>query len=161
MSESTHDLVVQVIAATRFPFPGQTTWPEGYVTNTNAPVKTISIDTPNGKHYPDIVITDKTGKIREMGEVEMDISAAALPYLAAGSALTDNDTPTKVKHFFLYVPAGHEARAKQLLEDNNISYAGVRGFSVSENREVGIVPYHTAGDQYDHQVTPSQKQKKA
>lgn len=157
MSESTHDLVVRIIAATRFPFPGQTTWPEGYITNTNVPTKTISIRTPNGEHYPDIVITDKTGRIREMGEVEMDISEAALPYLIAGSALTDNDTPTKVKHFFVYVPTGHEARARQLLEDHNISYAGVRGFTVNEDREVGIIPFHTAGDQYDHQVTPSQK----
>ncbi|MCW5720707.1 MAG: hypothetical protein KIS86_06150 [Devosia sp.] len=157
MSESTHDLVVRTIAATRFPFPGQTTWPEGYITNTNVPTRKISIQTPVGEHFPDIVIVDKTGVIREMGEVEMDISEAALPYLAAGSALTDNDTPTKVKHFFVYVPAGHEERAKKLLEDNNISYAGVRGFTVTEDGSVGIVPYHTAGDQYDHQTTPVQK----
>lgn len=156
MSKSTHDLVTRTIAATRFPFPGQTTWPDGYITNVNVPEPLISIDTPNGKHFPDIVITDRTGVIREMGEVEMDISEAALPYLIAGSALTDNDTPTKVKHFFVYVPEGHEARAKKLLEDNDISYAGVRGFTVSAAGEVGIVPFHTAGDQYDHQVTPPQ-----
>ena len=43
MSESIHDLVVRTIAATRFPFPGQTTWPEGYVTNTNVPLSLIHI----------------------------------------------------------------------------------------------------------------------
>lgn len=157
MHESPHDLVVRTIAATRFPFPGQTTWPAGYVTNTNVPTRKISIETPNGTHFPDIVITDATGTIREMGEVEMDISEAALPYLSAGSALTDNDTPTKVKHFFVYVPAGQEARAQKLLDDNGISYAGVRGFTLGDNSDVGIVPFVTAGDNYDHQVTPMTK----
>ena len=156
MSEPIHDIVVRTIAATRFPFPGQTTWPEGYVTNTNVPTRTISIETPVGTHFPDIVITDKTGVIREMGEVEMNISENEVPYLTAGSALTDNDTPTQVKHFFVYVPAGHEKRAQKLLDDNGISYAGVRGFTIGEKGEVSIVPYVTAGDQYDHQVTPPQ-----
>ena len=152
MADATHDLVVKTIAATRFPFPDQTTWPAGYVTNVNAGNPQIAIDTPAGKHYPDIVITDATGRIREMGEVEMAISEAALPYMTAGSALTDNDTPTKVKHFFVYVPAGQEEKAKTLLEGANISYAGVRGFTV-EDGKVGIVPFATAGDSYDHQVT--------
>jgi hypothetical protein len=156
MSESMHDLVVRTIAATRFPFPGQTTWPEGYVTNTNVPERTISIETPVGTHFPDIVITDRTGVIREIGEVEMDLDEAAVPYLAAGSAVADNDTSTRVKHFFLYVPAGQEARAQRLLDENGISYAGVRGFTANDKGEVGVVPFVTAGDDYDHQVTPPQ-----
>ncbi|MCC5972969.1 MAG: hypothetical protein JJT81_02845 [Rubellimicrobium sp.] len=146
MSESMHDLVVRTIAATRFPFPGQTTWPEGYVTHTNVPERRISIQTPVGTHFPDIVITDRTGAIREIGE-------AAVPYLAAGSALADNDTSTRVRHFFVYVPAGQEAEAQRLLDENGISYAGVRGFTATDKGEVGIVPFVTAGDEYDHQVT--------
>lgn len=153
MSKATHDLVVNYIAKYRFPFPGQTTWPEGYVTTTNAPEQKSAIPTPAGEHYPDIVITDKTGRVRELGEVEMNIGPEALPYLKAGSELTDNDTPTFVKHFFVYVPAGQEDVAQKLLEDNGISYAGVRGFTVNADGTVKIVPSVTKGDPYDHQVT--------
>lgn len=153
MSKNTHDLVVEYIARYRFPFPGQTTWPDGYVTTTNASERRKSIPTPAGEHYPDIVITDRTGRVRELGEVEMNIGPEALPYLKAGSELTDNDTPTHVKHFFVYVPAGQEAVAQKLLEENGISYAGVRGFTVNADGTVKVVPSVTKGDQYDHQIT--------
>ena len=153
MSKDTHDLVVNYIAKYRFPFPGQTTWPDGYVTTTNAPDRKAAIQTPAGEHYPDIVITDRTGRVRELGEVEMNIGPEALPYLKAGSELTDNDTPTHVKHFFVYVPAGQEDVAQKLLEDNGISYAGVRGFTVNADGTVKVVPSVTKGDQYDHQIT--------
>ena len=153
MSKDTHDLVVNYIAKYRFPFPGQTTWPDGYVTTTNAPDHKSAIPTSAGDHYPDIVITDRTGRVRELGEVEMNIGPEALPYLKAGSELTDNDTPTFVKHFFVYVPAGQEDVAQKLLEDNGISYAGVRGFTVNADGTVKIVPSVTKGDPYDHQVT--------
>jgi hypothetical protein len=153
MADATHDLVVNYIAKTRFPFPGQTTWAADYRTLTNVPVRTRSIPTPAGEHWPDIVIVDGTGRVRELGEVEMTVDAASLPYLRAGSELADNDTPTKVRHFFLYVPAGKEAAAQKLLDDNGISYAGVRGFTVNANGTVKIVPFVTRGDPYDHQVT--------
>lgn len=153
MSKETHDLVVNYIAKYRFPFPGQTTWPEGYVTTTNVPEAQAAIPTPAGDHYPDIVITDRTGRVRELGEVEMNIGPQALPYLKAGSELTDNDTPTHVKHFFVYVPAGQEEVAQKLLEDNAISYAGVRGFTVNADGTVKVVPSVTKGDPYDHQIT--------
>lgn len=153
MSKDIHDLVVNYIAKYRFPFPGQTTWPDGYVTTTNVPEAKSAIQTPAGEHYPDIVITDRTGRVRELGEVEMNIGPEALPYLKAGSELTDNDTPTHVKHFFVYVPAGQEDVAQKLLEDNDISYAGVRGFTVNADGTVKVVPSVTKGDQYDHQVT--------
>ena len=91
--------------------------------------------------------------MRELGEVEMNIGQEALPYLKAGSELTDNDTPTHVKHFFVYVPAGQEAVAQKLLEENGISYAGVRGFTVNADGTVKVVPSVTKGDQYDHQIT--------
>lgn len=153
MPDEQHDLVVNAIARTRFPFPGQTTWPADYVTQTNVPERRRSIRTPSGEHFPDIVISDGTGRIRELGEVEMEVDASSLPYLKAGSEIADSDTPTHVKHFFVYVPAGMEERAQALLEDNDISYAGVRGFTINADGTVRIVPHVTKGDPYDHQIT--------
>ena len=153
MQNSTHDHVVNSIARTRFPFPGQTTWPADYVTLTNVPERKRAIETQAGAHYPDIVIVDGTGRVREIGEVEMTVDPSALPYLKAGSETADDKTPTKVRHFFLYVPAGQEIAAQKLLEDNGISYAGVRGFTVDANSAVKIVPFVTKGDAYDHQIT--------
>nr|WP_198598384.1 DMT family transporter [Mangrovicella endophytica] len=156
MPLSSHDLVVNVIAKTRFPFPGQAHWPSDYVTLTNVPERRRSIDVDGAAYYPDIVILDGTGRIREIGEVEMSLDADKLPYLQAASLVADDDTSAKVRHFFLYVPAGMEAAAQQLLDDNGISYAGVRGFTMAADGRVGIVPFATPGDAYDHQVTDPQ-----
>jgi hypothetical protein len=46
-----------------------------------------------------------------------------------------------------------EPAAQKLLDDNKISYAGVRGFSVNGDDTVTIVPFITKGDPYDHQIT--------
>jgi len=153
MAESLHDRVVEFIARTRFPFAGQTTWPADYVTLTNVPVRRKKIFGAAGEHFPDILIVDGTGRVREIGEVEMTVSADAIQHLRAGSDAADADTPTGVRHFFLYVPAGMEQAAQKLLEDNRISYAGVRGFTVNRDDTVTIVPFVTKGDPYDHQVT--------
>ena len=61
--------------------------------------------------------------------------------------------PPAYRHFFLYVPSGMEQPAQKLLDDNGISYAGVRGFTISADGNVTIVPFVTKGDPYDHQVT--------
>lgn len=156
MSDEIHDRVVNFIARTRFPFPGQTTWPDGYVTQTNSPKRQRSIPTPAGEHYPDIVITDHTGRVRELGEVEMTVDEASVAYWKAGSDLADNDTPTRVKHFFLYVPRGRESQAQALLEAHGVSYAGVRGFVIGEDDTIAIAPFVTKGDPYDHQETQPQ-----
>jgi hypothetical protein len=153
MTDSLHDRVVAFIARTRFPFAGQTTWPDGYVTLTNVPARTRSIAVARGEHFPDIVIVDGAGRVREIGEIEMTVSADAVPHLRAGSEAADSDTPTGVRHLFLYVPAGMEQAAQKLLDDNGISYAGVRGFTVNADETVTVVPYVTKGDPYDHQVT--------
>jgi hypothetical protein len=144
---------VNYIAKTRFPFPGQKTWASDYQTLTNVPVCRRGIETPSGEHFPDIVIVDGTGRVREIGEVEMNVSDRSIATLKATSDATDNDTPTKVRHFFLYVPVGHEAAAQALLETNGISYAGLRGFQVAGNGQIKIIPFVTPGDSYDHQVT--------
>jgi hypothetical protein len=153
MAENLHDRVVRHVARTRFPFAGQTTWPADYVTLTNVPVRRRNIMSATGEHFPDIVIVDGTGRVREIGEIEMTVTADAVPHLRAGSETADADTPTGVRHFFLYVPAGVEQAAQKLLEDNKISYAGVRGFTVNPDNTVTIVPFVTKGDPYDHQVT--------
>jgi len=151
--ERLHDRVVEFIARTRFPFAGQTTWPADYVTLTNVPVRRRGIASAAGEFFPDIVIVDGTGRVREVGEVEMAPSADAVRQLRAGSESADADTPTGVRHFFLYVPAGMEQAAQKLLDENGISYAGVRGFTISSDGNVKIVPFVTKGDPYDHQVT--------
>jgi|SRR5689334_24009258 hypothetical protein len=153
MTDNLHDRVVQFIARTRFPFAGQTTWPADYVTLTNVPVRRHGIAGREGEHFPDIVILDGTGRVREIGEVEMSLSSDAVMHLRAGSDSADADTPTGVRHFFLYVPSGMEQAAQQLLDENGISYAGVRGFMVGQDGNVTIVPFVTTGDPYDHQVT--------
>lgn len=147
-----HDKVAKYIADTRFPFPGQTDWPAGYVTICNAGAPTRPIDGPDGKHHPDIIIVSPTDVVREVGEVEMTVDPARLPLLRAGSEASDDRTPTKVRHFFLYVPAGLEQEAQTMLDDAGISYAGVRGFVV-EGDQIRIVPFVTKGDPYDHQIT--------
>jgi len=153
VTDKLHDRVVEFIARTRFPFAGQTTWPADYVTLTNVPMRQRGIAGTEGELFPDIVIVDGTGRVREIGEVEMTLGADVVRQLRAGSECADADTPTGVRHFFLYVPSGMERPAQKLLDDNAISYAGVRGFTVSAEGNVTIVPFVTTGDPYDHQVT--------
>jgi len=153
MTDSIHDRVVNFIARTRFPFPGQTTWAPDYKTLTNVPERKHAIKIPAGEHYPDIVILDGSGRVRELGEVEMDIGTASVATLKATSAMADTDTPTKVRHFFLYVPLGQEKQARALLENNDISYAGLRTFTVNADGAIKVVPFVTPGDSYDHQIT--------
>jgi hypothetical protein len=153
MTENVHDAVVNYIAKTRFPFPGQKTWAEDYRTLTNVPDRKRGIQTPSGEHFPDIVILDGTGRVRELGEVEMNVSDISVATLKATSETADTDTPTKVRHFFLYVPVAQEAAAQALLEASGVSYAGLRGFQVSGSGQIKIIPFVTPGDSYDHQVT--------
>ena len=153
MADNMHDAVVNYVAKTRFPFPGQTTWAADYRTLTNVPDRKRGIQTSSGEHFPDIVILDGTGRVRELGEVEMNVCDISAATLKATSETADTDTPTKVRHFFLYVPVGQEAAAQALLETNGVSYAGLRGFQVSGNGQIKIIPFVTPGDSYDHQVT--------
>ena len=153
MTDNVHDAIVNYIANTRFPFPGQKTWASDYRTLTNVPVRKHGIQIPSGEHFPDIVILDGTGRVREMGEVEMNVSDIAPAALKATSEIADADTPIKVRHFFLYVPVGQEAAAQTLLETNGVSYAGLRGFQASADGQIKVIPFVTPGDSYDHQVT--------
>ena len=79
-------------------------------------------------------------------------SKASAATLKATSETADTDTPTKVRHFFFYVPL-QQGEAQALLEDNKISYAGLRTFTVRPDGAIKIVPFVTPGNSYDHQVT--------
>ncbi|MCB8877545.1 hypothetical protein [Acidisoma silvae] len=151
MDQGSHDRVVRYIADNRFPFPGQTTWPADYVTLTNVPVRRQGIPCEGSIHYPDILVVDATGQACEIGEVEYAVGPDLLPHLRACSDAADDLTPTKVRHFFLYVPLGLESAATALLDQAGISYAGVRSFHIDDTGAISITPHVTHGDSYDHQ----------
>lgn len=154
MSETTPDrnaraAVVRHVAATRFPFPGQIDWPAGYITITNEADKVRGIPFGDEIEYPDIVIVDQTGAVREIGVVETLVAADLAPKWARFSAASDNNTATGVQHFFVYVPRGHEDAARRVLEESGISYAGLRTYTITAEG-VEVVPVTTPGDPKDH-----------
>src|SRR6185437_8464041 len=69
-----HDRAVQFIAANRFPFPDQVDWPADYVTLTNQMAERRGVSSPDGMEYPDIVVVDGRGEIREIGEIEWAVT---------------------------------------------------------------------------------------
>lgn len=150
MSSMDHDRAVRFIAANRFPFPDQTDWPPDYVTITHESESRRGIPTQDGVHYPDIVIVDANDDIREVGEVETEVREDHVRHWRIGSEASDNKTSTGVKHFFVYVPAGQETRAEQLLREHGISFCGVRTWSIDDTGNVTIHPIVTEGEMKDH-----------
>ncbi|MER9344080.1 hypothetical protein NKI41_25380 [Mesorhizobium sp. M0601] len=151
MPVPSHDDVVQFVANNRFPFPGQKTWPADYVTLTNAPARQRSVPAEGGEYFPDIVVIDAKGKTREIGDVEEVLDPAKVKLWKAASAAGDELPDYGTRIFFLYVPAGKEAEAQKLLDDNGVAYAGVRGYSADASGKVVIAPFVTRGNPYDHQ----------
>ena len=151
MSAPSHDDVVAFVAANRFPFPGQTTWPADYTTLTNSPTKTRAVPAGSGEYHPDIVIIDSAGKTREIGDVEVTLDPAKVPLWRAASEAGDPLPEYETRIFFLYVPEGMEEAAQNLLDANNIAYAGVRGYRADQGGKISIVPFVTRGNPYDHQ----------
>lgn len=145
-----HDRAVRLIAALRFPFPDQADWPADYVTLTNQSVRRRGVPGPSGTDYPDIVVIDGTGAIREIGEVEQIVDEACVTRWASASKSCDAKTTSGVRHFFVYVPPGTETEARRLLEDNRISFAGLRTWSRTAGGQVTINPIVTLGDPKDH-----------
>ena len=117
MTREQHDAVVTHIAKTRFPFHDQKDWPADYVTLTNVGRPTRSIPYEGREHFPDIVIVNTKGEIREIGEVEEELDETKAAIWKTCSAAADNLTETGNRHFFLYVPSGREDEAVALLED--------------------------------------------
>ena len=144
--------IARIIASTRFPFVDQDTWPEGQQTIVNDEVKRYAISTEVGTLYPNIVITNPDGSIREIGIVEQEsaISEKSLPRWKALSNVAPYGR--EYKKLFLYVPAGKEEQTKKLLEENQIDYDGIRGYRV-EKQNLKIIPHTTRNDEYDHTIT--------
>jgi hypothetical protein len=149
-SRADHDRAVRFIAANRFPFPGQTDWLPDNVTLVNETRPTRGIPTPDGVHYPDIVVLSGAGAIREIAEVETEVTADHGRIWRLGSLASDTKTKTGVRHFFVYVPVGQEAEALRVLDDGGISYAGVRTWEVGADGGIRVVPIRTMGDPKDH-----------
>jgi hypothetical protein len=150
--ETLRNRIARIIASTRFPFVDQETWPEGRQTIVNDEVKRYAINTEVGVLYPNIVITDPDGSIREIGLVESreNISVESVPRWRALSGVVPFGR--EYKKLFLYVPEGVEENTKNLLEEHEINYDGIRGYRVEE-QSLKIIPYMTRNDDYDHTVT--------
>jgi hypothetical protein len=145
------DRIARIIGATRFPFIDQTTWDEDRRTLVNTrKEKTYPIHGPGGDVYPNVVVLNPDGKIREIGEVEMKVK----PGLVAKWRLLSEKTGMgeRYKKLFLYVPAGEGAAAKKLLEENKIEYAGLREWSIEDGTLV-TRPVTTPDMDYDHRVS--------
>ncbi|MCC5973200.1 MAG: hypothetical protein JJT81_04025 [Rubellimicrobium sp.] len=142
--------MTRFIAENRFPFPGQTDWPVGYLTLINADTRRHSIDGPNGPHWPDIVILNEKGVPCRFGEVETELSDAAVARWKICADAADTMNETGVKNLFVYVPKGLAEEALELLDRNDISFAGLREYAIDDERVV-ITPFLTRGDRYDHQ----------
>ncbi len=150
--ETTRNRVIRIIAATRFPFVDQEDWGEGYVTIVNDEVKRRGIDTEEAPVYPSIVICRPDGRIQELADVALakEVKPASVKrwrILSDAAHIGE-----KEKKFFLYVPPGSEEKAIKLLEDNKISYAGVRVYSIKD-RILSVIPIKTPDQEYDHHRT--------
>ena len=138
---------IRIIAATRFPFVDQDDWPDDYTTITNESETGCGIESPWGMVYPSIVVVNGENRVREVGEVETEVTKAQVAKWRLLSKRTGMGRRTK--KFFLYVPEGKEAEAERLLEENQISYAGLRTWAVKHGNLV-VTPIKTPDDPKDH-----------
>lgn len=152
--EELRNRIARIIAASRFPLVDQNTpdWDDLY-TRVNDEKLVKGIETPDGILYPKIVILRHSdGEIHEVGEVEMEdtVNESRVPAWRIMSEVSIKDGPCH--KFYLYVPEGTGAKAKKLLEENEISYAGLREWKI-ENSSLVVLPLVTGvGDDW-HVVT--------
>jgi hypothetical protein len=149
IDSETYTRVVRQIAATRFPLPDQKTWPADYVTIANEPEPVQPVPTGSGDVYPSIVVLDGAGRIREGGVVEREVTEEMGPFWATLATAFDTSTDSGVHHFFVYVPEGQEARALELPQRHQVSFAGLRTYDVAGD-VIHIRPVVTPGDVQDH-----------
>ena len=145
------DRISRIIGSTRFPFIDQTTWDEDRRTIINTTrERNYAISITIGNIYPSVVVLNPDGTIREIGEVEMEVT----PALVAKWRLLSERTGMgeRFKKLFIYVPTGEGERARSLLEDNGISYAGLREWSI-EDGILATCPVKTPDMEYDHRVS--------
>ena len=150
--ETLTNRIARIIAATRFPFVDQDTWPKGQQTIVNDETKRYAVSTEIGVLYPNIVITNPDGTIREIGTVESKENISE-DSVSRWKALSDvAPYGREYKKLFLYVSEGFEEQTKKLLEGNQINYDGIRAYRV-EPQTLKIIPYVTRNDEYDHIIT--------
>ena len=141
--------IVRIIAATRFPFVDQKDWPDDYVTITNETEERRGVKGPDFTVYPSIVIIDGSDRVRELGEVETE-NTVNENSVARWKLLSEKTgMGRRTKKFFLYVPEGREGEALRLLEENEISYAGLRTWAIRDGNLV-ITPVKTPDEPKDH-----------
>lgn len=148
-SDRVRAAVVAYIAATRYPFPNQADWPADYQTIINLPERRHAVETIEDTLYPEIVILDGEGQVREGGVVVSSVEPSMAKEWAALAPVFDNRTETGVQHFFVYVPEGEEDAARDLLQQHGISYAGLRTYRVDDDT-VTITPVETPAGPKDH-----------
>jgi len=141
--------IIRIIAATRFPFVDQETWPEDYRTLVNDETKRFGIKGPDGVVYPSIVILRGDGGIQELGEVEPSEGVSETSISKWRLLSESASVGMRVKKFFLYVPEGLEEKTLKLLEENNVEYDGLRSYAVKEGKLV-ITPIETHDNPNDH-----------
>jgi hypothetical protein len=144
--------VIRIIAATRFPFVDQEDWGEGFVTIVNDEVKRRGIDTEEAVVYPSIVIAKPDGRIQELADVALAREVAASSVDRWRLLSEKAGVGEKEKKFFLYVPLKSEEKALKLIENNKISYAGLRVYKIN-NGILSVTPIKTPDSEYDHRRT--------
>lgn len=149
LTKHDHDRVVEFIARNRFPFPDQTDWPRDYRTLVNVPENKHPIHYRENAIFPDIVVVDGQGNVRETGDVELEILPTRMPRLQMISLMTPKIEDTDIRHFFLYVPDEVAEQALESLRKYRVSYAGLRSFRVEEG-DIIITPVDTPGHSKDH-----------
>jgi hypothetical protein len=144
--------ITRIIAATRFPFVDQPedSWPPCYKTIINDEERRFGLLSPWGDViYPSIVILNCEGGVQELGMVEgaenVTKERAKIWQFLSDSASVGR----KYKKLFIYVPKGDEDKALEILEENNIEYDGLRGYSIEEGW-MKIHPIKTHDSPHDH-----------
>jgi hypothetical protein len=144
--------ITRIIAATRFPFVDQSedSWPPCYKTIINDDERRFGLLTPWGEIiFPSIVILNCEGGVQELGMVEATENVtperAKLWQFLSDSASVGR----KFKKLFIYVPKGDEEKALNILEENDIEYDGLRGYSI-EDGWLKIHPIKTHDSPHDH-----------
>jgi hypothetical protein len=139
-----HDVVAQYVANTRFPWPDQNTnpevtekygiWPHDYVTIVNVRSKQKAVQFGTQIGYPDIVIVNAKGEVREIGEIEPEDSfSPAIIDKWKGYAAAATIGPKGYPKFFIYVPASELKATESIIEENKFKFAGLRTYEISDD----------------------------
>jgi hypothetical protein len=149
--EVLRDRITRIIAATRFPFVDQTNWDEARRTLTNTRTeKQYAVKTPIGTLYPSVVVLNPDGGIREIGEVEIEVTPGLVEKWRVLSEATGMGE--RYKKLFIYVPEAEGNIAMRFLDEGRIEYAGLREWCIKEGTLV-TRPVVTPDMEYDHRVS--------